>query len=207
VIFPDFAKLEWHTISVGEIYARLSTGVQGLSREQLALKTKHFGRNVLSSSPSQWAKKTFLYLFGGFGSILFVTSILVFVSWKPLGEPPLVANLALGIVLAIVWVIQAMFSFFQGVLSLKSYIVCTISKLLTIILIDWSTSRVMASIKNMLPDDCSVIREGTQQIIRSTDIVPGDLLIIRSGDKLPADVRFVQVSTDVKFDRSVLTGE
>ena len=65
----------------------------------------------------------------------------------------------------------------------------------------------MASIKNMLPDDCSVIREGTQQIIRSTDIVPGDLLIIRSGDKLPADVRFVQVSTDVKFDRSVLTGE
>ena len=74
-------------------------------------------------------------------------------------------------------------------------------------MIDWSTSRVMASIKNMLPDDCTIIREGTQQTIRSTDIIPGDLLIIRSGDKLPADVRFVQVSGDAKFDRSILTGQ
>src|ERR1700761_3805156 len=72
--------------------------------------------------------------------------------------------------------------------------------------VDWSTSRVMASIKNMLPDDCNVIRNGTQQIIRSTDIVPGDILNIRTGDKLPADVRFVQTSSDVKFDRAILTG-
>jgi sodium/potassium-transporting ATPase subunit alpha len=27
------------------------------------------------------------------------------------------------------------------------------------------------------------------------------------GDKLPADVRFIDVSSDVKFDRSILTGE
>jgi magnesium-transporting ATPase (P-type) len=77
---------------------------------------------------------------------------------------------------------------------------------LTIRPTDWSTSRVMASIKNMLPDDCSVIRGGIQQTLSSTEIVPGDLLIIRSGDKLPADVRFIQVSSDVKFDRAVLTG-
>lgn len=55
-----------------------------------------------------------MYLFGGFGSILFIASILVFIAWKPLGQPPQVANLALAIVLAIVWVIQAAFSFYQG---------------------------------------------------------------------------------------------
>jgi sodium/potassium-transporting ATPase subunit alpha len=55
-----------------------------------------------------------LYFFGGFGSVLFIAAILVFVSWKPLGQPPLLANLALGIVLVVVWLIQAAFSFFQG---------------------------------------------------------------------------------------------
>ena len=33
------------------------------------------------------------YFFKGFGGVLLVGSILVFVSWKPLGEPPALANL------------------------------------------------------------------------------------------------------------------
>lgn len=65
----------------------------------------------------------------------------------------------------------------------------------------------MASIKNMLPDHCHVLRDGRQQELLGHELVPGDIIIIRLGDKLPADVRFVQVSTDAKFDRSMLTGE
>jgi sodium/potassium-transporting ATPase subunit alpha len=64
----------------------------------------------------------------------------------------------------------------------------------------------MASIKTMLPDDCMVIRDGTQQVISAPGLVPGDLIRISAGNKLPADIRFVQVSSDVKFDRSILTG-
>jgi sodium/potassium-transporting ATPase subunit alpha len=181
----DFAKLDWHTLPVDEVYQRLSTSTRGLSEEQAARKLKEYGRNEFSHPTSRWFRKTVMYLFGGFGSILFIASILVFISWKPLGQPPVIANLALGIVLAVVWIIQALFSFYQ----------------------DWSTSRVMASITNMLPDDCTVIRDSLQQHIHSTDLVPGDILNIRTGDKLPADVRLVQVSSDVKFDRAILTGE
>ena len=58
--------------------------------------------------------------FGQFGSILFIASILVFIAWKPLGEPaPAPANLGLAIVLAIVWVIQAAFAFYQGTILRK----------------------------------------------------------------------------------------
>jgi cation transport ATPase len=71
---------------------------------------------------------------------------------------------------------------------------------------DWSSSRVMASIKTMLPDDCIVIRDGIQKSISTTELVPGDLIRISGGNKLPADIRLVQVSSDVKFDRSILTG-
>lgn len=58
--------------------------------------------------------KTLSYLFGGFGSVLFVACVLVFIAWKPLGQPPAIANLALAIVLAVVWVVQAAFAFYQG---------------------------------------------------------------------------------------------
>lgn len=54
------------------------------------------------------------YCFGGFGSILLIAAVLVFVAWKPLGQPPALDNLALAIVLVIVWVVQATFSFYQG---------------------------------------------------------------------------------------------
>jgi sodium/potassium-transporting ATPase subunit alpha len=65
----------------------------------------------------------------------------------------------------------------------------------------------MSSIKNMLPDECLVLRDGAQQEIEGMQLVPGDILCIKMGSKLPADVRFIQVSLDARFDRSVLTGE
>ena len=114
-----------------------------------------------------------------------IGSILVFISWQPLGEPPSQANLALAIVLLAVFLIQAAFNAWQ----------------------DWSSSRVMASITEMLPDNCLVLRDGTQVSVIATEIVPGDILFIKAGNKLPADARFVEISSDAKFDRSILTGK
>lgn len=65
----------------------------------------------------------------------------------------------------------------------------------------------MASISGMLPDDCFVLRDGNRIELAAADLVPGDILYIKSGNKLPADVRFIEVSFDAKFDRSILTGE
>lgn len=64
----------------------------------------------------------------------------------------------------------------------------------------------MASITTMLPDSCLVLRDGGRSTLPATDIVPGDILFIKAGNKLPADARFVEISSDAKFDRSILTG-
>jgi sodium/potassium-transporting ATPase subunit alpha len=163
----------------------LSSRGTGLSGVRVLQILKDVGPNKPSPPPSRWFRQTINYLFGGFGSILFVACILVFVAWKPLGDPPAIANLALAIVLALVWVAQAAFSFWQ----------------------DFSSSRVMASITGMLPDQCIVLRDGQQTQIDGTEVVPGDMLRITIGNRLPADVRFVEVSPDARFDRSILTGE
>lgn len=58
----------------------------------------------------------------------------------------------------------------------------------------------------MLPDHCIILRDGVQATVIASDIVPGDILYIKAGNKLPADVRLIEVSSDARFDRSILTG-
>lgn len=72
---------------------------------------------------------------------------------------------------------------------------------------DFSTSRVMSSIKNMLPSVVQVLREGNQVMVQAPDLVNGDIVYITMGQKIPADLRLIDVGGDLKFDRSVLTGE
>jgi sodium/potassium-transporting ATPase subunit alpha len=92
---------------------------------------------------------------------------------------------ALAIVLVGVFVLQGTFNMFQ----------------------DWSTSRVMSSIKGLLPEDCLTRRDSMDKSVPAHELVPGDIVFVKAGDKLPADMRFLQVSSDAKFDRAVLTGE
>jgi sodium/potassium-transporting ATPase subunit alpha len=183
----ELADIEWHKTTLDELYKKFSTSpTHGLSEAGVKTAFAEYGRNVPSSPPSNMTRKILEYMFAGFGSILLTGSILVFISWKPLGEPdPQSSNLALAIVLAVVFVVQAGFNAWQ----------------------DWSSSRVMASITTMLPDSCLLLRDGNQQTVMAPEVVPGDILYIKAGNKLPADVRFIEVSSDAKFDRSILTGE
>ena len=103
-----------------------------------------------------------------------------------MGNPnPQASNLALAVVLLVVVVLQAAFNAWQ----------------------DFSTSRVMASIKGMLPADVVVLRDGVQSSLPAASLVPGDIVHLVMGQKVPADVKLIDVSGDLRFDRSVLTGE
>ncbi|TMW69112.1 hypothetical protein Poli38472_001268 [Pythium oligandrum] len=69
-----------------------------------------------------------------------------------------------------------------------------------------STSKVMDSFKNMLPQKCTVLRDGTSQVIPAEELVVGDLVWVRNGDKVPADLRILLCS-NLKVENSSLTGE
>lgn len=104
-------ELDWHTISVEEIFQRLYTiPNQSLSPEQIDRKIKEYGKNVPSPPETYRIKQIFGYFFKGFGSFLLIRTILCFFAWKPLGQPPAMANLALAIVLLAVFFIQAAFN-------------------------------------------------------------------------------------------------
>ncbi|KAJ1299935.1 hypothetical protein OPQ81_005376 [Rhizoctonia solani] len=160
----DLADLEWHTITTNDLVQRLNTSLRdGLSEEQVKTRQQRYGKNAPSPPPTHRFKTIMGYFFKGFGSILLVAAILVFIAWKPLGDPQRKPT--------------------------------------------WPSPSSSWRIKNMLPDECMVVRDGAQKTLSASDLVPGDVLLVRPGNKLPADVRFTLVSSDAKFDRSILTGE
>lgn len=69
-----------------------------------------------------------------------------------------------------------------------------------------STSKVMDSFKNMLPQKCTVVRDGKSQLIPAEELLVGDLVWVRNGDKVPADLR-IMLCSNLKVENSSLTGE
>lgn len=62
------------------------------------------------------------------------------------------------------------------------------------------------ALKNMLPANARVIRDGNETQILAEDLVPGDVMIIEEGDKISADARLI-ASSDMQVNQSTLTGE
>jgi magnesium-transporting ATPase (P-type) len=59
----------------------------------------------------------------------------------------------------------------------------------------------------MLPSQVTVLRDGAWLSVPAAALVPGDIVQIRAGNKIPADLRLCEASLDLKFNRSILTGE
>lgn len=182
-----FVGVTFHLDPYEKVIANLGTDLTyGLSDSQSQKILKERGLNVQSKPPNRLLKKLFMYFFGGFGALLLTGGILCIIAWKPLGNPsPAISNLILGIILLVVFILQAMFNFFQ----------------------DFSSSRVMDSIHNMIPTETLVTRGGKVSQIDSKYLVPGDIIKFSTGLKIPADVRICEATPELSFDRSILTGE
>merc|ERR1719399_364196 len=94
-------------------------------------------------------------------------------------------NLYLGIVLATVVFVTGVFSYLQG----------------------RAASNLMDSFKNMMADQCKVVRDGAVKTMMAENLVIGDVIKLVAGDKVPADVRVVECTDDMTVDNACLTGE
>ncbi|PFH60011.1 hypothetical protein XA68_11564 [Ophiocordyceps unilateralis] len=181
-----FAGLTYHKLSPDDLCQQLNVSrTAGLSDDAAARRLTRDGRNALPRAKSNYMAKLAGYLFGGFCSVLWLGVIIFFLCWKPLSNPPSGTNLALALLVLVVIFLQAGFAAFQ----------------------DWSTRRTMRAIVDLLPAEALVLREGRREKRDAAQLVAGDVVILRMGDKVPADLRLLSHSGDLRFDRSVLTGE
>jgi len=67
-------------------------------------------------------------------------------------------------------------------------------------------SEALDKLSQMITYKVLVLRDGKKELIRSTQIVPGDVLILEAGDKIQADARILECH-ECSANESALTGE
>ena len=66
--------------------------------------------------------------------------------------------------------------------------------------------KALDALKNMSAPHARVIRDGKEQIVDASILVPGDIIKLEAGDFVPADARLIH-SAGLKSEESALTGE
>ncbi|MGD9559895.1 MAG: cation-translocating P-type ATPase, partial [Oscillospiraceae bacterium] len=66
--------------------------------------------------------------------------------------------------------------------------------------------KALEALREMSAPHARVVRDGTEQVVDSVSVVPGDIVLIEAGDFIPADGRLLE-SASLKCEESALTGE
>jgi Ca2+-transporting ATPase len=71
---------------------------------------------------------------------------------------------------------------------------------------EYKAEKSLEMLKKMSSPKAKVNRDGTERIIDTGELVPGDIIFLDVGDKIPADCRVIN-SYNLNIDEAVLTGE
>eukprot|EP01122_Echinamoeba_exundans_P008847 TRINITY_DN3010_c0_g1_i2.p1 TRINITY_DN3010_c0_g1~~TRINITY_DN3010_c0_g1_i2.p1 ORF type:complete len:640 (-),score=159.14 TRINITY_DN3010_c0_g1_i2:1578-3497(-) len=182
---PKFDAPNWHQTQIQDIMTtfELSSMDLGLSSEFAAQRLIEKGPNIIRPPQPSVLWKILGYIFGGFNILLLGSAVLSIIAWR-IGTPPDPNNLGLAIILVLVAAISAGFNWYQ----------------------EHKSSKVMDTIKKLLPTEVQVVRDGAEKLIAAADLVVGDVVVLRNGDRVPADLRLVDVR-GLRIDSAALTGE
>ena len=110
--------------------------------------------------------------------------------------------------LVIILLLAAVVSFFLAHDPTESYVILGIVALNALIgfVQEFRTEKTLEALQKMVHPEIRVIRDGTEKLIETKYLVPGDFVILGEGDKVPADGVVVESHT-LKVEESALTGE
>jgi Ca2+-transporting ATPase len=120
--------------------------------------------------------------------------------WKKIIEP--FANVMVGVLIT-----AGLISIWQKE-TIDAIIIFVIIMVSTVIdwFQQWSTERILRSLRKRESEPVEVYRDGNVSTIESENLVRGDVIILHEGQKVPADARVIE-SDNLHVDESMLTGE
>ncbi len=71
---------------------------------------------------------------------------------------------------------------------------------------DLRAEQSLSALHKLTAPEAHVIRDGSHQVIPSSQLVPGDLVILETGNYVPADVRLLE-AINLRIEEAALTGE
>lgn len=71
---------------------------------------------------------------------------------------------------------------------------------------EFKAGRAIEALNDMVPQNATVVRDGTNLVVPVTEIVPGDIVLLAAGDRIPADMRLIR-QKGLLVEEAALTGE
>lgn len=172
----------WHALNVSEVKQKLKTNFQyGLTNEEVEKRFQQYGENKLEDKPKESLIVKFFKQFNDFMIIiLIIASIISAIIEKVQGSNDYLDSI---IIIAIV-----IFNAIMGIVQ------------------EAKAEKSLEALQKMTAPVVKVKREGRIRQVKSSELVPGDVVILEAGNFVPADCRLINCM-DLKVEESSLTGE
>jgi len=171
---------KWYQREVKEVFKELETGSSGLAAGEAKTRLGKYGFNEITLKGRGTLARLLDQMKSPLVWILLVAATVTTVM-SALGLEDMWADTAviLGVVL-----LNVVLGFYQ----------------------EGKAEAALEALKKMAVQNCTVIRDGVEQIVPARELVPGDVVVLNGGDKVPADIR-LYFTRDAYADEAPLTGE
>jgi sodium/potassium-transporting ATPase subunit alpha len=171
-----------HQLSVAEALASLHSRPDGVSHADAARRFRDFGPNRVEDLAREPVGRRLATELTHFLSlILWRAAGLAFVAeWSAPGQ----GMARLGYAIIGVILVSGLFSFWQ----------------------EYRAQQTLMALRQLLPPQVDVLREGRVVPLPVEQLVPGDVVRLAQGDHLPADCRLIE-AFGVRVDTATVTGE
>jgi Ca2+-transporting ATPase len=164
-----------YSLRVPEVFRALESSPDGLGPDEVDSRRSLYGSNLLSEKPPTPSWRNFLvHISHPMAGLLILAGLIAFQ----------VSGLALGIVIWLVVLANAGFSFWR----------------------EYRAEQAMVALRKILPAYARVLRQGVEKQVPASELVPGDVLILAEGDNIPADARIIE-AYGLRTNDSILTGD
>ena len=179
-------KTRYYLERPAKILIDLGTSVNGLSQAEAEKRLRENGKNKLKEAEHDSLLKKFI---------------------SALADPMIIMLIAAAAVQALVAVIEAGGK--PGIRDFTDVIVILIVVIINSILSIVQESKAeaaMDALTQMTASTSKIMRDGKVHVIKSEDVVVGDIVVLEAGDSVPADCRILEAHS-LKAEEAALTGE
>ena len=169
-----------------DVLKEMNSTVNGLTRNEANQRLERYGKNKLKEAEKEPLIKKFI---------------------NSISDPMIIMLISAAGIQALVNVLQMkngfkMSEFADVIVILAVVIINTIMSIFQ----ENKAEGAMDALMQMTASTSKVLRDGQIEIVKSEDIVVGDVIVFEAGDTVPADCRIIE-SHSLKSEEAALTGE
>ncbi|MCD7887121.1 MAG: cation-translocating P-type ATPase [Clostridiales bacterium] len=162
------------------VLAELRASESGLSQQEAAARLERDGKNQLEAAKGKSLARRFL---------------------EQLADPMIIILIVAAIVSGVLAVVEN--DSFADVIII---IAVVIANAVLGVYQENKAEKAIEALQELSAATSKVLRDGKVQVIRSEELVVGDIILLEAGDAVPADARILE-SASLKVEESALTGE